>query len=116
MPQSSSYINLIFSDQPNLIVDSGLHPSLNCNCHHQITYCKLNLNIKYPPPCERLVWGYSNGIQKGVKKYIESVNWELMFSNKSVHKQASTFNKILMNIFSNITPNELVTVDDRDPP
>ena len=56
LPQSSSCIDLIFTDQPNLIVDSGVHPSLHSNCHHQITHCKLNLNIEYPPSYERLVW------------------------------------------------------------
>ena len=39
-----------------------------------------------------------------------------MFNNKSVHKQVSIFNVIHMNIFSNFTPNKLVTFDDRDPP
>ena len=99
-----------------LIVDSGVCPSLHSNCHHQITYCKLNLNIEYPPPYERFVWDYNRANAKGIKKSIESVNWEVMFNNKSVHKQVSIFNEILMNIFSNFTPNKLVTFDDRDPP
>ena len=55
LPQTSSSIDLIFTDQPNLIVDSDVYPSLHSNCHHQITYCKLNLSIEYPPPYERLV-------------------------------------------------------------
>ena len=38
LPQSSSCIDLIFTDQPNLVVDSGTHPSLHPNCHHQVTY------------------------------------------------------------------------------
>ena len=38
-----------------------------------------------------------------------------MFNNKYVHKWVSIFNEILMNIFSNFTPNKLVTFDDRDP-
>ena len=58
LPTSTSCIDLIFTDQSNLVVDSGTHSSLNPKCHHQITYCKLNLNIKYPPPYERLVWDY----------------------------------------------------------
>ena len=32
-----------------------------------------------------------------------------------VHKQVSIFNETLINIFSNFTPNKLVTFDDRDP-
>ena len=45
-----SCIDLIFTDQPSLVVDSGVHPKLNGNCHYQISYCKLNLKIVYLPP------------------------------------------------------------------
>ena len=115
LPQTSSCIDLIFTDQPNLMVDSGVHPSLYSNCHHQITYCKLNLSIEYPPPFQCLVWGYSRANVEGIKKSIDSVNWKVMFNNKSFHKQVSIFNETLMNIFLNFTPNKLVTFDDRDP-
>ena len=50
-----SCIDLIFIDQPSLVVDSGVNSILHENCCHQITYCKLNLKIEYPPPYERLV-------------------------------------------------------------
>ena len=63
-----------------------------------------------------MVWDYNRANVDGIKNSIESVNWEVMFNNKSVHKQVSIFNEILMNIFSNFTPNKLVTFDDRDPP
>ena len=78
-------------------------------------YCKFILNIKYPPPYEHLVWNYNKANVESIKN-IESVNWKLMFSNKSVLKQVSIFNETLMNIFSNFTTNKLVTFDDRDPP
>ena len=37
---STSCIDLIFKSQPNLITDSGVHPSLHPNCHHQIVFAK----------------------------------------------------------------------------
>ena len=40
---SSSCIDLIFTSQPNLITDSGVHSSLHPNCHHQIIFAKLNV-------------------------------------------------------------------------
>ena len=40
LPTSSACVDLIFTDQPNLVVNSGVHPSLHKNCHHQITFCK----------------------------------------------------------------------------
>ena len=50
---SSSCIDLIFTSQPNLVTESGVHSSLHANCHHQITYVKFNLNVIYPPRYER---------------------------------------------------------------
>ena len=37
---SSSCIDIIFTSQPNLINNSGLHSSLHSNCHHQIVFAK----------------------------------------------------------------------------
>ena len=48
--KSTSSIDLIFTDQPNLSVNSGVHASLHPNCHHQIVHSRYNLNINYPPP------------------------------------------------------------------
>ena len=45
---SSSCIDLIFTSQPNSVMESGVHSSLHPNCHHQITYAKFNLKIYYP--------------------------------------------------------------------
>ena len=53
---SSSCIDFIFTDQPNLSVNSEVHASLYPNCHHLIVHTKFNLNISYPlpPPLLRL--------------------------------------------------------------
>ena len=45
---STSCIDLNFTDKPGLLVDSGLNSSLHPNCHHQINYSTFNLNICYP--------------------------------------------------------------------
>ena len=95
MPQSSYCIDSKLIDQP---IHSGVHPSLHPNCYHQIMYCKLNSNIKYPSPYEHLVWDYNKTNAEGIKKCIESITWELIFCNKSVHKQVSIFNEILTGV------------------
>ena len=53
---TSSCIDLIFTSQPNLVMESGVHSSLLENCYHQITCAKFNLKIYDPPPYEREVW------------------------------------------------------------
>ena len=40
---SSSCIDLIFTSQPNIVTESGAHPSLHPNCHHQVIYAKFDL-------------------------------------------------------------------------
>ena len=55
LPDSASCIDLIFSDKPNLIMESGVLPSLHIKCHHQIAYSNLNLNVVYPSPYQRLI-------------------------------------------------------------
>ena len=55
LENSSSCIDLIFTSQPNLSVESGTQPSLHPNCHHQIIYAKFNLEVLYAPPYTREV-------------------------------------------------------------
>ena len=47
---SSSCIDLVFTDQPNLSINSGVHTSLHPNCYHQVVHSSFNLNIYYPLP------------------------------------------------------------------
>ena len=42
---SFSCIDVIFTDQPKLSVNSGFHASLHPNCHNQIVHTSFNLNI-----------------------------------------------------------------------
>ena len=54
-----SCIDIILSDQPNLIMNSGVRPSLDPAVKHQITFCKLNFKIPPPPKYRRKVWHYN---------------------------------------------------------
>ena len=51
--KTPSCIDLIVTDQPNIILDSGTRASLDSNCHHQIIFCKINFKIPPPLPFER---------------------------------------------------------------
>ena len=45
----NSCIDLLFTNQQNLITDLGVHLSIYSNCHYQIIYGKFNFKIFYPP-------------------------------------------------------------------
>ena len=99
LPNSSSCIDLIFTDQPNLVVDSGVHPSLYLNCHHQITFSRYNLTVEYPPLYERLAWDYNKANTESIKQALMQINWQNLFLNKDVHQQVRTLNDIVINVF-----------------
>ena len=77
---------------------------------------KLNLNIEYPSPYERLDWDYEKAHTDNIKKSIESVNYEFLLNNKTVNRQVSIFNETIINTFFNFVPNKLVTFNDSGPP
>ena len=58
LSNSSSCIDLIFTNEPNLVVDSGTHPFLHPNCYHIIIHCKINLQVEYLQPYQRHLWNY----------------------------------------------------------
>ena len=111
-----SFINSLFCSQPNLVIESGVHPSLYPNCHHQIIYAKFELKIYYPPSYEREVWHYQNADSNATKKAITDFSWERAFENLSADEKVSLFNKTIKSIISNYIPCEITTTDDRDPP
>ena len=113
---SSSCIDLIFTSQPNLVMESRVHSSLHPNCHHQITYAKFNLKIYYPPPYEREIWHYEKANVDHIRRSINEFSWERCFANISVNNKVHMFNKTIKNIMSNYIPPETITCDDRDPP
>ena len=54
-----SCIDLIITDQPNLVLDCGVRPSLDTLCKHQITFCRTNFSMPPPPSYKRKVWQYN---------------------------------------------------------
>ena len=116
LPNSSTCIDLIFTDQPILVVDSGVHPSLHANCYHQITYCKFNLIIENPPPYQHLVWGYKRANVNSIKQALYQVTWSTILFNKDIHQQVNILNSIILNVFMNYVSNKVITIDHKDPP
>ena len=72
--------------------------------------------MKYPTPYQRLIWDYNKAVTEKIKKPIEQAHWEIIFNYKYPHQLVATFNKTIINIFSNFVSNRLVTCDDRNPP
>ena len=106
LSQSLFRIDLIFTDQSDLVINCGIYAWLQPNCDIQITYCKLNLKITYSPLYKCLVWDYKKASSVCIKNALGTVNWDGLFHLTNV------FNNVVINIFSNFVPDK---IDDRDP-
>ena len=76
---SSSCIHLLFTSQPNLVMESGDHS----NYHHQIIYARFNLKIYYPPPYEREILHYKKANIDLIQQVICEFNLERIFRKRT---------------------------------
>ena len=115
--KNPSCIDLVITDQPNLILDSGTHASLDQYCHHQIIYCKVNFKFPPPPPLDRKIWHFNRANSAAIKRSMTNFPWhEQLNLSMDANWQVKTFTEIFLNIMSNNIPNETKRFVPRDPP
>ena len=112
-----SCIDLIVTDQPNFVLESGTRPSLDPTCHHQIIHCKVNFRIPPPPPVDRKIWHYDKANTAAIRRSMLNFPWNQQLNlNSDVNCQVKIFTETLLNIMSNFIPNEIKRMVPRDPP
>ena len=112
LENNSSCIDLIFAKQPNLIMDSGVHPSLHSKCHHQVIYAKLNLQIQY----FYTLWDYGKAQFDLINKANENIDWNGLVSGKDIHNRVNLFITTILNIFWNFFSDKVILRDDKQLP
>ena len=105
---SSSCIDLIFTSNPSILVDSGIEKSVSSSCHHDIIYGKINFRIPLPPPHCRTVWDHKNADAISVQRVRENFNWQYAFERKPINEKIQVFSENLMNILSKYVPHKLL--------
>ena len=114
--KSSSCIDLIFTCQANVVVNLGVHSSLQSNCHHQIAFARCDLKIYYPPPYECKVWHYQEADAILIRRVIHEFYWKRALSNLNVDEQVTRFSRTILTIMKNFISHETIVCDDKDPP
>ena len=91
--------NLIFKNQPNLVIDSGTHPSRHPNCCHQIIHCKINLQVEIHNLIKD-IFGIMLKLIRMPSSALQNVVWHRLFANATVHQQVILLNDIILNAFT----------------
>ena len=115
--KNPSCIDLLVTDQPNIILDSGTRASLDSYCHRQIIHCKVNFRILPPLPYERKIWHYNKADSVAIKRSMTNFPWwQNLNNNTDPNWQVKRFTDIFLNIMSNFIPDETKRFVPRDPP
>ena len=67
--KNASCIDLVVTDQPNIILDCGTRASLDS---YQIVHCKVNFRIPPPLPFERKIWHFNRANSAAIKRSMTS--------------------------------------------
>ena len=76
-------IDLVFTNQPHLVMESRVHNSLSSTCHHEILFANFSLKFEYPPPYRRILWDYSRADKGSINRAINAIDWEKLCANKN---------------------------------
>ena len=96
--ESMNCIDFIITDQPNFFVESGVSPSLDEHCQHQIIYGKLNLSIPAPPPYRRTIRDYSTAETNKTRDVIYSIDWSSLFQGQGSNGMVDIFTDTLFSV------------------
>ena len=110
-----SCIDLIITDQPNIVLDSGVRASLDPAVKHQITFCKIDFKIPPPPKFTRKMWHLNRARVDLIRRALSRFPWVGRLRNQNPTQQVQILNECIMNIMSNFVPNEIKKVSPRDP-
>ena len=114
---NKSCIDLVISDQPNLINECSMLPPLHTTCHHSMNHVTINVNNQPPPPYKRKVWHYERAQTTSIKKAINQFDWKAELGPlPNPNLQVKLLNDVLTNIFTNFIPNDERIIKPRDPP
>ena len=116
IPNSLSCIDWIITDQPNLFVDFGVHPSLYPKSHHQIVFGTINLSVQRPPPYKRTVWKYDKAEIGAINSELRGINLSDRFDELDVDQAVDSSTNCFMSVITQHIPNREITCCDRDTP
>ena len=109
-----SCIDLIFTSSVDLVLNSGVLPSLYPRCHHQIPFVKINFQIKFPPAYKRKIWDFARADERGIVLALNAIDWDTSFQGLNVDERVALLSEYILNIFSNFVPNKIITIRDKD--
>mgnify|MGYP000285046793 CR=1 FL=1 len=102
----STLIDLVATDQPNLVLENEMLPSPHAPCHHRVNFVRMNLKCTVPDPTTRYVFHYGRADEESLQRSLYQLDWQSFLENKHPSEQLEFFDECLMNTATNYIPGE----------
>ena len=109
-----SCIDLIMTDQPAYVIETGVSQSLDNHCQHQLIFGKLNIASPFPPPYRRTVWEYCKANVANIKYVLIEYNWHDCFKDLGCDEMVEKMYGILKPILYKCIPNKVIKCNDKE--
>ena len=114
--QSANILDLIITDAPAFIQQSGVLPPVG-TCDHSPVYCRINFKTTVKRAYHRTIWNYNEANLDGLYDALSSAPWHVAFATSDNGNESLEYwqNLYLQNINSFI-PNKNVIIRPKDKP
>jgi len=112
---SSTLIDLIITDAPGYIINSGTKAPLG-DKHHCRIFCTVNIPIENERAYKRKIWNYERGNFEMLTQNLAQAPWGAMEIYDDVDDATDYFEKLFLTTAHDYIPSKLVTIRPRDKP
>ena len=86
----------------------GTLASLLTQCHHNISYAKIDLASILHKPSKQRVWDYKSADVGNIRKSLFTINRERNIFHKNPNNQVEFLTESILNTFSNFSPHKML--------
>ena len=114
--ETSAYLlDIIITDSPGYILDSGLWAPLG-DPYHCVVFCKFQIQYSKEPNYKRNIWHYDRCDVNELKDAVKNAPWSVMDTYDNVNDAQQYFSALLKNICTEHIPHRSITVRPNDQP
>ena len=104
-PTNHSLLDLIITDAPGYIIDSGTHAPMGDNFHCRI-FCKVRVRFEREPAYKRLIWNYETADFKSINDALSNAPWMTLDIFDNIDDGVDYFETLLLNAAREYIPNK----------
>jgi len=109
-----SCIDLIFSLNPNLIIDAGVRPKISDLCDHSPIYATLKYTTTRPKAYKRWVWDFKRGDYDSLRQCLLYAQWNCCYADRDVNTTVNNWMSLFLECIEAYVPHYETTIRPQD--